>query len=223
MGYCKIHGQFVGDACSDCSDAEERAEADRAEMIERLEELRDSAPDAGDIAYAINNPGDHECPYCRFRTLRLDASRCPKCHSNISLDHWVPIRRQLALQREAEERRAKIDAEARDQLALQASLAETQEASVKRRRENRGGFAIVYFGYLVPILSFVSAILWVRMFNGSSFMARSASDYLLLVPALNWLGLLGALPISAIRSAFVFWMAVGLVVYALLFVKHKYF
>ena len=221
MGYCKIHGHFVGDACSDCSDAEERAEADRAEMIERLEELRDSAPDAGDIAYAINNPGDHECPYCRFRTLRLDASRCPKCHSNISLDHWVPIRRQLALQREAEERRAKIAAEARAQSALQASQAAAQEDIDKRQIKNRARFDKIYFGYLVPVLSFASSVIYGDMFMGYKFTGLSSDDYLILVPGLNWLGLLAACLIApkniwVIRSMFAFWMAVGFVVRSLL-------
>jgi ssDNA-binding Zn-finger/Zn-ribbon topoisomerase 1 len=222
MGYCKIHGHFVGDTCDDCSDAEQRAESDRAEMIERLEELRDSAPDAADIAYAINNPGDHECPHCRYRTLRLDASRCPKCHSTISPDHWVPIRRQLALQREAEERRAKIAAEARSQAAAQAAQTAAREASERSRREKKALFAKIYFGYLVPVLSFSSCFLYAGLFMGYSFDSPPVGDIVaLLLPGVNWLALIGALTmapknIEMIRGAFVIWTAVGFVIYALL-------
>src|ERR1700722_6741832 len=136
MGYCKIHGQFVGDTCSDCSDGEHRAEADRAEMIERLEELRDSGPDAGEIANAINNPGDHDCPYCRYRTLRLDAARCPKCHGNIQPDHWIPIRRQLALQREAEEKQRASEEKRAKIIAEAAAQAAKRETNARRRGKN---------------------------------------------------------------------------------------
>lgn len=221
MGYCKIHGQFVSHRCSDCADAEERKEAARAEMLERLEELRDSAPDADEIAYAINNPGEHVCPFCRFRTLRLDASRCAKCHSDISPDHWAPIRRQLALQRQAEEMQAKIVGEARAQAAAQAAQAAAREENERRRRSNKARFAMIYFGYLVPVLTLVSCITWANLFMDIKPGAPSGGDFLMLVPGLNWLGILGACVgasknFGIIRAGFVFWMVVGFFIYRFL-------
>jgi hypothetical protein len=137
----KIHGEFFTKTCNDCLSAEQDAQADRADaqadrasMIEELRELRYSQPDEAVIADGINNPGDHECPSCRFRTLLLDASRCPKCHSNISPDYWVPVRRQLALQREAEELRARIEAEAMAQAAIARAEAAEREAKDRQRQ-----------------------------------------------------------------------------------------
>lgn len=153
MGYCKIHGDFSDNTCWECWWAEEEAKFDRLEMIG---EIIASKPDEAAIAHGINNPGDYECPSCRFQTLRLDAARCPKCQSNISSDYWIPIRRQLTLQREAEERRAEIEAEAFAQAALDREAKATAEREAKDRQRlwtvlGWTGVAVIVIGLFAAI------------------------------------------------------------------------
>ena len=90
MGYCNIHGRYEGDGCSTCRDVEEG-------IVESLARSReDLAETAVYIAHAQNNPGDYDCPSCKFQTLKLRASRCPKCHANIGREYWAPIEAAIA-------------------------------------------------------------------------------------------------------------------------------
>ena len=34
------------------------------------------------------DPGNFECPYCKYVSLRLNASRCPRCSGEIGDDFW---------------------------------------------------------------------------------------------------------------------------------------
>lgn len=99
-----------GDGCSDCRDAEELAASDRTELIEQLAKSRTRSTE--DLAFAtaflannISNPGDYICPYCKFKTLKEEASCCPRCQKNIENNYWDSI---CAPRRRAEA--AKIEA-----------------------------------------------------------------------------------------------------------------
>ena len=150
MGYCRIHGSYDGDGCSDCQEALEAAASDRQEMLEQLEELRGSQEE---LAYAINNPGDYACPHCCLRSLKLLAKRCPKCHGTIDHDYWEPI-----LQAEEDARRArKVEEEKRKiREAEEARSRTAREQAAARRKPFRqlAYFVIVlYWGYLWPVLT----------------------------------------------------------------------
>ena len=83
---------------------EEQFERDREERrayAARQEEL------AEELADREENPGDYECPGCRYVTLRANAWRCPKCHYDIPSSYWDQVRREYeAAQKEAERARA---------------------------------------------------------------------------------------------------------------------
>lgn len=111
MSYCNTHGRYVGDGCPACRDAE-------YEIINELARSReDIATAAAHIAHAENNPGDYDCPSCKFRTLKKGASRCPKCHADPGRQYWVDVAererlREIAAAEEWE--RGRPDREARE-------------------------------------------------------------------------------------------------------------
>ncbi len=80
MSYCHIHGDYGNyyDGCPDCSAAEKRAESDREEIKERLSQ----------IAYASANPGDFNCPHCKYKSLKWEATRCPLCRGEVESAYW---------------------------------------------------------------------------------------------------------------------------------------
>ena len=93
--YCHIHGEYpqYKDGCPECQEAEERAEERARESEERAREAEERAEErASDIIYKRANPGDYECPACKYTTLRRDASRCPMCHATIEEQYWENVR-----------------------------------------------------------------------------------------------------------------------------------
>jgi hypothetical protein len=76
MSYCRIHGHFgdFHEGCPTCRDTEE-----------------DIKTSLSEIAHASANPGDYECPHCRYISLKWGASRCPLCHGDLRGDHWKNI------------------------------------------------------------------------------------------------------------------------------------
>lgn len=73
------------------------------------------------------NPGDYPCPACKYKTLLLHGSRCPKCHANIPDTYWIIVEQNLEKERlrqeeqervrrerEAEERRRRAQQEEAD-------------------------------------------------------------------------------------------------------------
>ena len=240
MGYCKEHGKFDSDTCHGCIDARRQEADDRAEANERLveanerlERLLDSTPSAADIAHKINNPGDYQCPRCLLYTLKLNALTCPICHKDVPVDYWPPIREEVARQKKANEKAAKIEAEARakrDRIQAeadaeareQAAQVAAREAEERRLIRKRVLFGKIYFGYLVPILTVVSLLVWARFTTGPS-LTVGADICLYLVPGLNWLIVLaGSLSTDAmvmeIRGILAFWLAVGVIIYGVILV-----
>src|ERR1035438_2638120 len=99
MAYCSVHGRyedFTGHGCPQCQAVESQASSDRSDIIGGLESLERSQYS---LLEALNNPGQYVCPHCRFRTLLLEASCCPKCQRSIHDSFWQPIRRALKQQR----------------------------------------------------------------------------------------------------------------------------
>jgi len=105
MLHCRIHGREFehGEGCPECREAEACAENDREELLETLERVREEAEAARtESDYKQANPGDYECPECRYDTLRRMASRCPKCHARVAASYWTQLLERE--QQEAEER-----------------------------------------------------------------------------------------------------------------------
>lgn len=114
MAYCRIHGQFdeSDGGCSECQEWQSRLEENQNELREELSHL----------AWKTTNPGDYECPHCRFTSLRRLATRCPTCHGAVGDDYWQPIR-------EREERAAaKALSEAKERAERDARVAAEQAA-----------------------------------------------------------------------------------------------
>src|SRR5882672_3281303 len=148
MAYCQIHGGFDDhsrEGCPKCQDLESQTQRDRSQMLESLENL-DLSRD--EIVHAINNPGDYQCPYCKFKTLLYEAACCPKCQRNIADSYWEPIRIEREKQRVRREefRRQRAISEHRERVNLEA------REMVKRKRERENEQIKAYFKYLVFFL-----------------------------------------------------------------------
>jgi len=125
---CPIHGVRRVDSYNDgCPECETTAW-----------ELKNAVSDAG---YRSANPGDYECPHCRYRSLLRDASRCPLCHGEIAGNYWIPVRAQEKAETERKRaREAAATAEwirtapEREALARAATLAAAEERELKRQR-----------------------------------------------------------------------------------------
>jgi hypothetical protein len=240
MSHCRIHGveYRYEDGCSECRDAADRtreaeerareaedraceadarAEADRAAILERL-----SAAE-----YARANPGNYQCPACRYITLLRDASRCPICHANPGDQYWAAVRdaeRAEALRAEAAAREWKRTEPERVAKAAAAAAAAAEErkrteseraakaarlASEKRRAKFWGDFWGVYAAYLLPIICVLTAVL---LRGGMESFFANRGNLLLFCPVLNWLAYAGLL-ISRDRElawgVLAFWVVTG--------------
>lgn len=125
---CPIHGLLLvdnyNDGCPECQYAESREEQDRLEMKESL-----SA-----IAYRRTNPGDYDCPHCKYKSLKSQASRCPLCHGEIRTEYWNVVA-------------ARERAEAERQLAgAQAAAAAVSAKAARRKRIEEAALATVRIG-----------------------------------------------------------------------------
>lgn len=146
-GYCGRHG--IDHSSSDCPRclAEERHEellSSNAETVRVLENLREESIQALEESDRRRaNPGDFECPHCRYISLRRDASRCPLCHGSIDSGYWKVVLERERARKEA----ARVAAEAR-------ALAERQkqEELEKARKEKAaadGLLGLIAFGLLL--------------------------------------------------------------------------
>lgn len=225
MARCRVHGtEFEPwEGCSDCRDAEERETQDRAELLGTVERIREERLDtverikeaAAASAYRSANPGDYRCPDCKYITLRREAKRCPKCHAQIDDLYWPPILRAEAAAAEAQERERRRAAEewARGEPERQRKAMEEQaklraEAATAEATRRRAKFQKRYFGYLLPLIAFVSTAAY------GAYTERALppiwwwpESIVMGIPALNWVvygsGLLAAGPM---RIPMLFWL-----------------
>lgn len=185
MYYCSAHCiDHESSACPRCL-AEQRHE-------ELVALARDSIDQARESAEKHANPGDYRCPYCLYTTLNLGASRCPRCQGTVPDGHWTPVYAAAKARDEEVSRRALLAAQAwarGEPERRRAHLAATQRAAT-------GQFAAVYFGYVLPAVTYECLFFLLsytdRLPAGNNF---DWSHLILLVPGVNWAGV-----IMAVRS-----------------------
>jgi len=88
MTICGRHGIDYQESCPRCAIEERHQELmdlETAATVETIRAIRDSD-------YKRANPGDYECPHCRFISLKSGASRCPLCHGEVQGDYWGRVR-----------------------------------------------------------------------------------------------------------------------------------
>ena len=183
MSYCRVHDGLHyehEDGCPKCRDDAEQAASDRSEIINGLARSReDLAAAAVYIADSKNNPGDYDCPYCKFRTLKMGASRCPSCHGEPGLLYWAGI--------EAKERDARLRVLAAEKAAKEewerAAPARAAAAAREKRAQTFRLFRKIYFVCAVPFLSVVSVVV---AYTGKLPEVNSGFGWLLF-PVINWL------------------------------------
>ena len=157
MHYCGKHSlDHESLFCPRCA-AEERHE----ELIDQARDGREATVRAmHESDYRRANPGDYECPHCKYISLKWGASRCPLCHGELRSEHWSNVR--AAEKAAAERERAREEAYAAEKIRTAparaaAARAAAREASAKRFREGLvqglpmvplgavGGFIVGFF------------------------------------------------------------------------------
>lgn len=191
-------------------EAETRArDAEERERTRRQEAEEERLRSADEAHFRQANPGDYECPHCRYQSLRRSASRCPTCQGSISTSYWTPIFQE---EREAAEERRRVqrlaDEEwkrgeperqqrARDAAREKAEAQERWNAEHEKARETarRTHFAervarwqriyfLFYFPYALPGLAMLSLGI------GTNSIDTGFTYSMGLVPGMNWIFLL---------------------------------
>lgn len=120
MEHCNRHDiDYNGSDCPRCI-AEDRHQ----EVLDTMYE------DSRESHYRRANPGDYECPHCKYITLKQGASRCPTCQGEIGSVYWDAIKAQkeaIAEKRRAEEEEERVRKIRQQEAAAQAK-AVRQEA-----------------------------------------------------------------------------------------------
>jgi hypothetical protein len=141
--YCSYHSiYYSGDTCPRCS-AEERHE-------QILEIARDTESAIREAAYERANPGEYECPHCKYLSLKRAASRCPLCQGQVERAYWDEVR--AAEIAEADRRRAAAEARAlEDARTAPARAAAALVARKKQFVETWSRYALVspVYGYVI--------------------------------------------------------------------------
>jgi RNA polymerase subunit RPABC4/transcription elongation factor Spt4 len=162
MAYCGNHDiHYSGSPCPRC-DAEERHQqllnATAGGLADTVDAMRASD-------YRRANPGEYECPHCKYVALKSDATRCPLCRGEIDRDYWkgVRIREQAEAERrkiQAEHQRTVDEAATRERERRAASA--QREAEERRQRKIILSIAGTVAGFVVLAL----LIQWLRQFSG---------------------------------------------------------
>lgn len=106
------------EAADHCRRTLEQQEEGHRDAERQHEEMQRSLSES---EYRRANPGDYECPHCKYKSLKSQASRCPLCHGEIGRDYWgVVAARELA---DAERTLAAAQAAAERQKAVAAAEA----------------------------------------------------------------------------------------------------
>ena len=99
MAYCGNHGiDYAGSLCPRC-DAEQRhrelLNATASGLADTVDAMRASD-------YRRANPGEYECPHCKYIALKSDATRCPLCRGEVDRGYWKGVRIRERLRRKEE-------------------------------------------------------------------------------------------------------------------------
>jgi hypothetical protein len=133
----------------------------RCNAEERHRELVDTTFEAAERAsYRQSNPGEYECPHCKYVSLRSDASRCPLCREHIDEAYWQKA--HAAKNAAAERRRVQ-------QEALSAEKEREQEAAALRaeiaKRSERNKRRTIVAAWVVAIaIATPFVVMWARQF-----------------------------------------------------------
>ncbi|MEK7686287.1 MAG: hypothetical protein AAB466_12785 [Verrucomicrobiota bacterium] len=132
MSYCGRHSlDYKSRDCPRCA-AEERHQELLNLTAEGIEETVRATRESD---YKRANPGDCECPHCKYFSLKSDASRCPLCRGDIGSDYWNKVR--AAQRAAAERRRAQEEAHA----AEEKRTAPARAAAERKRIEEEANAA----------------------------------------------------------------------------------
>ena len=127
---------FDADLARERIEHEAQLERDRQQF--ELEQVSRAAADAKALELLRQNPGEYQCPWCMYKTLKRSALRCPTCRGDVSKDFWAEIekadRQEQARLRALEEERLKAEQEKRRQAAEEKLEAERKEAAVHARK-----------------------------------------------------------------------------------------
>jgi uncharacterized Zn finger protein (UPF0148 family) len=203
MPYCHVHGRYDnGDfGCPSCQEAQRQAQDDRAQELFELQQL----------AWQRANPGDFECPHCKYISLKRDASRCPLCHGTIDPTYWQDVVRRELERKRAEREQEERSRPERERLAREGAIAEHRHRQRRRFSQRcRLGY-VVFFGYLLPI----ATTLTVTTGHGVNPLSGGGCSALtLFAPVVNWLLMMGFLLTPQSRDLLllplVTWSVVGL-------------
>lgn len=185
---------------------EEQAASDHSEMLSEIERSREESSEniaaaAAYIANAKNNPGDYDCPACRYTTLKYLASRCPKCQADTPSGYWLPII-------ERERARAEADRKAKEEWERGRPAREVEAratAIIERRTGRWSSFWTFYYAYLLPILLFVS----LPYFVSGKIPTLNWDAFLIAIPGLNWLLILMVMLVNDSQRLMVFYGLIG--------------
>lgn len=174
MGYCTEH--FIDYDSLDCP---------RCLAEDRHEEVVDLAQQAVHQAkhseHKRANPGDYKCPECLYVTLKRGAMRCPICRARITQQYWAWVEAAETAY-VAEQAQAKIAAAE----AWARAEPERDRFRVEARQRTRASrFAILYFAYLLPLLSSTVAMALSESYR--NFGLQSAY-WAIFLPVVNWVG-----------------------------------
>lgn len=166
--YCRTHGVYhdtFGDGCPRCRETEEST-------------LRALA----NTEYRATNPGEYECPHCRYVSLRRGASRCPLCQGSVHADYWSRVRAaEAAAQAEWDRGAPKREAKEKRKSAI---------ARLDSALDSFGQFCGFYYFYLLPVLSYGTFL--IRALPDNHERITITLDLLVvvvlaLIPVVNWL------------------------------------
>ena len=136
MEYCGRHDiHYKGGECPRCSGEERHREL----LAQARDGVEETARAIQESDYRHANPGDYECPHCRYVSLRRAAARCPLCHGTVPTDYWSRIfeaEKAEAVRRRASQEAAEAAwaraAPEREATALKSQIAELEEELSKR-------------------------------------------------------------------------------------------
>ncbi|HEX3186950.1 MAG TPA: hypothetical protein VHQ94_19285 [Pyrinomonadaceae bacterium] len=162
MAYCGNHGiDYAGSLCPRC-DAEQRH---RELLNATASGLADTVVAMRASDYRRANPGEYECPHCKYIALKSDATRCPLCRGEIDGGYWKEVR----IRERAEAERRKIQVEQQRSIdEAAAKKRERQAAKAQREAEERRQRTMILSiaGIIAGFVVLGLLIQWLRQFSG---------------------------------------------------------
>jgi ribosomal protein L37AE/L43A len=149
--HCSIHNIDYAVQCSVCEAKEDtefrRSLLELEEEIEAQKRHLKSLELQRDEMYQRQNPGEYDCPYCRYAKVKRGSLCCPACQGEITFDQWRPI----------------YDFEKAQAIEWAKAEAERQRTAAQlKTRKQRRNWPVWVPLYVLPILT-VATIYWIWM------------------------------------------------------------